>query len=275
MRTFDDEPIRLYRGPGWFSVFVISLVTSFAVAVGVEWAIQRGMFPALRQTQQQAYAPQPGPSQARAAAAPADKEPTVTKVPMIAGMPLAMANQALEARGLKLVVRDKRPHDELPADTVITQDPLPDSPVPPKSPVTVSISIGKAGGVALPDLTGQSLEQAAQALQAAGLKLSAIVGPDAGPRIVKSSDPAPGQPVAPGAGVALTVAASGVVVPKLTGLPWSKAKKALEESGLTLGKLRERFDEDRGSYVVLEQTPIPGTQVAAGTGVDIVRNEGD
>ena len=281
MRTFDDEPIRLYRGPGWFSVFVISLVTSFAVAVGVEWAIQRGLFPALRnaatQASPQPSAQQPAPPARAAAAAPAaERGATVIKVPMIAGMPLAMATQQVEARGLKLVVREKRQHDELPADTVITQDPLPESPVAPKSPVSVAISAGKAGASAqLPDVTGQSLEQAAQTLAAAGFKLGAVAGPDAGPRVVKSTEPAAGQPAAAGSAVALTLVASGVVVPKLVGLPWGKAKKALEASGLNLGKLRERFDEDHSSWVVLEQTPLPGTQVAAGTGVDIVRNEGD
>jgi beta-lactam-binding protein with PASTA domain len=304
MRTFDDEPIRLFRGPGWFSVFVISLVTSFAVAVGVEWAIQRGLFPALRQVQT-GGAPQE-PAAARAAAAtPPERGPAVVKVPMIAGMSVSEANQLLTARGLKLVVREKRQHDQLPPDSVISQDPLPESPVNPQSAVAVAISVGKPNGSApLPDLTGQPLEHALKALEAGGYKLGPVAGPSSGPRVVKSSDPAAGQTVPPGTSVGLTVVAAaqapaaaaptpapapapsaapqaapapagGVVVPKIVGLPWSKAKKALEESGLMVGKVRERFDEDRSSYVVLEQTPIAGTQVAAGSGVDVVRNEGD
>jgi beta-lactam-binding protein with PASTA domain len=321
MRTFDDEPIRLYRGPGWFSVFVISLVTSFAVAVGVEWGIQRGMFPALRHAQTGGAPPEQIPMQPAPGAAAPERGPVTVKVPMIAGMTVAEANQLLTARGLKLLVREKRPHDQLPPDSVISQDPLPDSPVNPQSTVAVAVSVGKSASAALPDFTGQPLEQAAKTLADAGLKLGAIIGPPSGPRIVKSSEPAPGQPVPVGTSVTLTVAAAaapaaaapapapapaaqpaapahaaahapaaappaaaapaaaqpaaGVVVPKLVGLPWSKAKKALTESGLVVGKVRERFDEDRGSYVVLEQTPIPGTLVAAGSGVDVIRNEGD
>jgi serine/threonine-protein kinase len=285
MRTFEDEPIRLYQGPGWFSVFLISLTTSFAVAVGVQWAIQRGMFPALRQAP--AGAPQTAPAPTPAATPARDSAATTSKVPMLAGMPLAMANQALEAHGLKLVVRERRYNDELPADSVISQDPLPDSPVPARSPVAVVVSAGKQNAGVMPDLSGQPLEQVSQALEAAGLKLGAVTGPDAGARIVKSSEPAAGQPVARGASVALTVeargsareqnvaTAGGVVVPKLIGLPWSKAKKLLQESGLSPGKVRERYDEEYGSYVVLAQTPAPGVQVAPGSGVDIVRNEGD
>jgi beta-lactam-binding protein with PASTA domain len=311
MRTFDDEPIRLFRGPGWFAVFVISLVTSFAVAVGVEWAIQRGMFPALRQAQTGGAPLEPAPAPARAGAPTLpERGPTVVKVPMIAGMSVSEANQLLTARGLKLLVREKRQHDQLPPDSVISQDPLPESPVNPQSAVAVAISVGKPSGSApLPDLTGQPLEQALKALEAGGYKLGPVAGPPNGPRVVKSSDPAAGQTVPPGTSVGLTVVAaaqavpapaapapaahapapapsaapqaaaaapaSGVVVPKIVGLPWSKAKKALEESGLMVGKVRERFDEDRSSYVVLEQTPIAGTQVAAGSGVDVVRNEGD
>src|SRR5262245_40450886 len=141
MRTFDDEPIRLFRGPGWFSVFMISLITSFAVAVGVEWAIQRGLFPALRPVQA-AGAPQ---EPARPAAPAPERGPTVVKVPMLTGMSVAEANQLLAARGLKLLVREKRQHDQLPPDSVISQDPLPDSPVNPQTAVAVAISVGKAG----------------------------------------------------------------------------------------------------------------------------------
>jgi beta-lactam-binding protein with PASTA domain len=321
MRTFDDEPIRLYQGPGWFSVFAISLVTSFAVTVGVHWAIQRGMFPALRNTQPGGAPPTqaPTPAQTAPVAAP-ERGPVTVKVPMIAGMPLTEANQLVAARGLKLTVREKRQHDQLPPDSVISQDPLPDSPVNPQSVVAVAISVGKSASAALPDFTGQPLEQAAKTLADAGLKLGAVIGPPSGPRIVKSSDPAPGHPLPAGTSVTFTVVAAaaaaqaaaaptpatapsaaappaaaaqlaapapaaapaaaaqpgaGVVVPKLVGLPWSKAKKALTDSGLVIGKVRERFDEDRGSYVVLDQTPIPGTLVAVGSGVDVIRNEGD
>jgi beta-lactam-binding protein with PASTA domain len=315
MRTFDDEPIRLYQGPGWFSVFAISLVTSFAVTVGVHWAIQRGMFPALRNPQPGGAPPTqtPAPAQTAPVAAP-ERGPVTVKVPMIAGMSLTEANQLVAARGLKLTVREKRQHDQLPPDSVISQDPLPDSPVNPQSVVAVAISVGKSASAALPDFTGQPLEQAAKALADAGLKLGAIIGPPSGPRIVKSSEPAPGHPLPAGTSVTFTVVAAaapaapaaptaaaaapapaavaqaaapaaapaaaaqpgaGVVVPKLVGLPWSKAKKALTDSGLVIGKVRERFDEDRGSYVVLDQTPIPGTLVAAGSGVDVIRNEGD
>jgi beta-lactam-binding protein with PASTA domain len=81
--------------------------------------------------------------------------------------------------------------------------------------------------------------------------------------------------VASASSVELTVELKGVEVPKLVGLSFSKAKKLLEESGLTVGKTRERYDEDRSPYVILQQSPEPGARVSPATAIELVRNEGD
>ena len=51
----------------------------------------------------------------------------------------------------------------------------------------------------------------------------------------------------------------------------ARAKRLIEDSGLKVGKTRERYDKYRDAWVVLEQTPEPGGHVAAGSSVDIVR----
>ena len=78
-----------------------------------------------------------------------------------------------------------------------------------------------------------------------------------------------------GSPVELVMIATGIEVPKLVGMPFGKAKKAIEAAGLTVGKVRETFDDYKDPWVVLSQAPEPGTRVAKGASIDLVRNEGD
>jgi serine/threonine-protein kinase len=204
-----------------------------------------------------------------------EEKPAHVKVPALLGLPLEVAGELLEARGLRLVVQHKSEHDEVPENAVIAQDPLPDSSLPPSAAVNVTLSTGKPKTAAVPDLAGKSLDAAKAELEAAGFTLGELSGPESGERVVASSSPTAGSPVPTGSAVALTLEAVGVEVPTLVGLPWAKAKKLIEERGLALGKVRERFDEDREGYVVLQQSPSAGTRVPAGSKLDIVRNEGD
>gem|GEM_PF-6820267 len=262
----DEDPFRLYRGPGWFGVIVTSFFTSSAVVFGVLWGIQSGHIPGLVQSAQ--------PPEAAAQPALAQSAPVNVKVPTIVGLPAETANELLGARGLRPVVRERK-ESALAIDTVIAQSPLADSLVPRDGAVELTLSSGPPAQVAVPELTGKPLDVAIKELEAAGLKAGALLGPDAGERVVLASKPAPGAQVAPASSVDLTVELRGVEVPKLVGLSFSKAKKLLEESGLKLGKVRERFDEDRDPLVILQQSPEPLARVSPATTVDVVRNEGD
>ena len=264
----DEDAFRIYRGPGWFGVIVTSFFTSSAVVFGVLWGIQQGHIPGLVQT------PQASPAAAAAAPALAQSAPANVKVPTLLGLPSDTANELLGARGLRPVVRERRESPQA-AGTVIAQNPLADSLMPRDGAVELTVSNGPPANVAVPELTGKALPDAVSALEAVGLKAGTLTGPDTGDRIVLASNPAPGAAVAPASSVALTVELKGVEVPKLVGLSFSKAKKLLEESGLTVGKTRERYDEDRDPYVILQQSPEPGARVSPSTAVELVRNEGD
>ena len=91
-----------------------------------------------------------------------------------------------------------------------------------------NVTSGKTLQVPVPDVTGKPPDEARSMLEGAGLALGALNGPDAGERVVASSDPAPLAAVAKGTAVALTLEAVGVPVPTLVGLSWGKAKKTLE-----------------------------------------------
>jgi len=262
----DEDAFRIYRGPGWLGVVVTSFFTSRAVVFGVLWGIQQGIIPGLVQPQK--------PLDAQAAPAQAQNAPANVKVPAVIGLPADAANELLAARGLRPVVRERRESPQA-ANTVIAQDPLADSLVPRDGAVELTLSSGPPAQVSVPELTGKSLPDAISAIEASGLKVGKLNGPDSGERIVLASKPAPGSSVVRDSEVELTVELRGVEMPKLIGLSFAKAKKLIEEAGLTLGKVRERYDEDHDSYVILQQSPQPGVRVSPSTAVELVRNEGD
>ncbi len=254
------------QGPGWFAVLFISLISSVAVVAGFQWATARGLLPGALV----ASAPVSGPA--------ADSDPSVTehvKVPAIVGLPVLIAGELLESRGLRLVVREKREHEVLPAEAIIAQEPLADSSVPRDSPVSVTVSTGKTATVLVPELKGMTLDDAKRTLGEAELSLGEVTGDESQGRVVDKTDPQAQSAAARGSAVKLVMVATGVEVPKLVGLPFAKAKKQLEEAGLTLGKVRERFDDFKDPWVVLQQIPEPGTHVAKGASIELVRNEGD
>jgi serine/threonine-protein kinase len=260
----DDELYRarlMPRGPGWFAVIVISFVTSCCVVFGFQWTIAQGWMQPLRSS------PQP------AAAQSTEAKPENATVPPLVGLSVDVARELLTARGLRLVVQEKRDDERIPVDAIVAQEPLPQSTLPTRAEVRVTLSSGKTLQVPVPDVTGKPPEEARSMLEGAGLALGALNGPDAGERVVASSDPAPLAAVAKGTAVALTLEAVGVPVPTLVGLSWGKAKKTLEQAGFAVGKVRERFDEARDAFVVLEQSPAPGTRAPAGSKLDLVRNE--
>lgn len=253
-----DDDYRLSpRGPGWLGVIVTSVLSSCVVLIAFLWAVQHGvlMAPALR-----------GKDPAAGAALAAH-----VAVPPLIGLSTATALELLNARGLRLVVRQKRAHSAA-VDTVIAQDPLADSRLPRDSAVVVVLSSGPAPSGNVPNLVGKPLSEAIKELEAAGFKAD-DVGPDAGPRVVTGTDPAAGKALERGASVKLLLAPAGLEMPKLVGISLTKAKAAIAEAGLKLGKLRSRYDDDIAAYLILTQTPAAGEVVQKGATVDLVYSE--
>ncbi len=258
-----DNSYRNYeRGPGWLAVLLISLIVSCAVVAGFQWASLNGHLPALL-TEPAHNAP----------ALPPEKAESI-KVPRVTGLPMSVASELLAARGLRLVVTDKREDELAPADTVVSQEPLSDSVVPENSPVNVVVSMGPAAGVAVPDVTGQTVEQAKAALEAAGLILTPLAESDPKEGMVDSTLPAATQSVARGSAVKLVLKSATGEVPRVVGMPFGRAKKVLEAAGFKIGKVRDGANDTRESDEILRQAPEPGARAAQGSTVDLVRNEG-
>jgi eukaryotic-like serine/threonine-protein kinase len=82
--------------------------------------------------------------------------------------------------------------------------------------------------------------------------------------------PAAGEPVKGKSIVRLVVAESpSIAVPKVTGAYLAKAKKTLQEAGLTVGAVRRVEHEELGQDYVLRQDPKPGAEVPPGTEVEL------
>jgi serine/threonine-protein kinase len=238
-------------------MILVSLITSCVVAFAAYMATEAGIIPV------------PGLKYLPAPVA----APVMASVPALDGMTLEAATELLRGRGLTVLVRDKQHHATAPIDTVIGQEPLAGSMLPPQAPVAVTLSSGKANETTVPELVGQTLEDATRALETAELKVGTLSGPQTGLRTVEKSEPPPRSLVTPGSVVALTLVAADVEVPKLVGLGWPRAKKLIESSGFKVGTVRDRYDEYRDAWVVLGQTPEAGTRAAKGSAIDIVRAE--
>lgn len=135
---------------------------------------------------------------------------------------------------------------------------------------TVTIDL-ETSAVTVPDVVGQSQDQAEQKIRDAGLEPSVSSGEAADPHVVDSQDPAAGTKVAPGSTVTLTLRAptsTGVTVPDLSGLSESGARQKLEDLGLTL------VVGSGSSGSVSDQDPSAGTVVERGSSVTVTLTPG-
>jgi serine/threonine-protein kinase len=159
--------------------------------------------------------------------------------------------------------------DDVPAGAVVGFDPVAGTELMRDQVVTVVVSQGHEP-VAVPDVTGQSPEQATANLEALGFVVekgedgrSAAV--DAGE--VMAVTPSPGDgPVAFGSTVTITVSAGVplVTVPDVTGMKQDEATATLEAAGLKADATRFFGNKVRG------QVPAAGEVVEQGSTVKIL-----
>jgi serine/threonine-protein kinase len=136
---------------------------------------------------------------------------------------------------------------------------------------------GGTKSVRVDDVTGMSLADATEAIEAQGL----VVG-DTTPQpseekknTVLAQNPPANTEVEEGSTVDLTFSSGPeqVSVPKLVGLPQSEAIAALQSADLKVGEITPR-DSDQPAGNVLESNPEEGKQVDVGTEVDLIVSTG-
>jgi len=177
--------------------------------------------------------------------------------------------------GQKLLVNEVfQTSDTVPADSVISTDPVAGVKVPENTTITVYVSSGK-DQIQMPMLEGMTEAEATAAIQAAKLTLGTIT--PANSATVKagsviSSDPSTGNMVALGSVVNLVVSNGKVVVPDVTNLDLNEAQDILMATNVglnvTIASQTACTTEPLGTIVLGQSVPA-GTAVAQGSNVTI------
>ncbi len=196
-------------------------------------------------------------------------------VARVIGLPVAEAEKVLTAQSLRVKIEGEEPNPEVPAGSVVWQDPPPDLIVPQGTTVNLTRSGGPAG-VPIPDMTDFDAQSATKILIAAGLKVGDIdtVPSGSDPDIVVGTRPTAGGAAAPGSTVALLVSRgpSTIEVPNLVGLKLDEARRQLEAAGFRTGRVSKV--ERRGPPgTVVEQSPTAGSRAARSGRVDLTVTE--
>ncbi|GAA2503611.1 Stk1 family PASTA domain-containing Ser/Thr kinase [Streptomyces longisporus] len=192
-------------------------------------------------------------------------------VPNVIGKTLDEANQILGDDKYKFVVKTKTQESSQPANTVLDQDPTLGKEVEKGS--TITLTIAKAPEtVAVPNVAGQSCDDAKSALQAVGLTGNCVNTPtndDNQVNKVISTNPGIGTQVKKNTAVQISIGQkqnNQVQVPNIQGQKLKDVKNALKQAGLQVGNINGSQDDNA---IVINSDPTPGSTVNQGTPVNL------
>ncbi len=200
--------------------------------------------------------------------------PANVNVPRLEGMTLAEAQAALEGAGLELGAQTQQPTSD-PALVNHVIDSTPKAGQAAKGGDSVAVIIGaEQTGVAIPNLSGQDLDDAESALRELGLRPQRPDNSDDTDK-VSGTDPSAGTRVEPGAEVdLLTGSGDEATMPNVVGRRLEQARDQLAELGFQRVSMRqESVSNDAEDGRVLEQSVQPGEQVS--TDQQIILTVGD
>jgi serine/threonine-protein kinase len=206
---------------------------------------------------------------------PAGVIPQDIRVPNVVGLTFPEASRTLEARGFKPQRGEQRFHNAAPRGTVLEQTPAAEASEQAGALVTLIVSAGQRIGT-IPPVIGMTRELALSALESAGYHAGQVeMRPSNEPRgAVIDSRPRPGTQAPMPSAVALVISEgpTTILVPDLIARTLSDATQLLRQVGLNLGDTQYEFGggvADAGA-VVVSQTPPAGSQVNAGTRVNVI-----
>lgn len=133
--------------------------------------------------------------------------------------------------------------------------------------------------VTVPSLTGESLETARMKADALGLRVEVrytLASSEVPADHIISQDPSADRKVRAGrtVWVVLSTGPEVVTVPNVEGLALREARLTLNERGLRVGRVEERYAPEVPPGQVLQQLPPPETELEAGNLVDLVVSRG-
>ena len=195
-------------------------------------------------------------------------------VPNLANMSIGEATVALQRVGLVVGETTYQEDNAIPANTVMSQDPVASTSVNKGTAVRLVLSKGK-GQVQVPALENFTLDDAAIALDAVGLFRGAITYEDNSDKpanTVLRSEPLAGTYVDSGTAVALVVSSGKVLVPDVTGMTETDARNALLDMQFLVDVVYT-VDDTVAPGTVLSQTPKANKAMAVGSVVTLEISE--
>jgi beta-lactam-binding protein with PASTA domain len=186
-------------------------------------------------------------------------------VPNVIGLREQQAEIRIEDRGLEALARSAQ--SNRPQGVVFAEKPGAGTQLDKGQTVTIFVSSGR---LAVPDLSGSSLADAQQKLQALGFKVEVKRVASTKPKdIVLEQDPAAGVTALRGTTVTLNVSsgAKPVVVPRVVGQTQGDAVQALTAVGLK--PVLQNVSSDQPAGTVVGQKPPAGKEVDKGAEVTV------
>ena len=204
-----------------------------------------------------------------------DEGPQVS-VPELVGLPLELAEEMIEDRGLEVGRITEETSEEEPG-TVLEQDPLANELVSEGSRIDLVVAVGE-DTTEVPEIEGMDEDDALQALREAGLvrgEREREYSDEVEEGHIISQDPAPGTEVTVGSRVDYVVSLGEelVTVRPVVNRTEEDAIARLEDQGLEPEIEREHHNTVAEGFVI-RQDPGAGTQVPPGSVVTIVVSEG-
>ncbi|OAH15615.1 Stk1 family PASTA domain-containing Ser/Thr kinase [Streptomyces jeddahensis] len=176
--------------------------------------------------------------------------PETVQVPDLQGLPLAQAKSELKDAGLEPGMVTRAFSEEIDRGSVISTEPS--AGIVRRAGSAVALTVSKGRPVDVPDVTGESIEDATADLEDEGLKVkiaSAQVNSEFDAGLVARQSPAADRQVAEGDTITLTISKGPVMVevPDVVGDSVDEARQKLEDAGF-------QVREDRGLFGLFGDT---------------------
>jgi len=205
------------------------------------------------------------------------------EVPDVENRSFREAKKRVESRGLRVKREVGRFNPNVPRETVVDQNPLPNSDVKPGRRVYLTVNAGEAPVVSIPDLNGISIREAKNRISSLGLKTGTIEPdslPSPYPNTITRQRPKPGDSLKTGGVVDLWystgLGSDSVQVPNVEGRTVKQARSRLMDRRLRAIVVDPRTpdadeagvesaDTSSARRFVRRQGRAPDTQVRTGT----------
>ena len=195
-------------------------------------------------------------------------------VPDVDGSVERLAVQQIKDAGLQALV-DRKPNDDgVKQGIVFEQDPAAGERIERGNFVTIVVSTGPSK-VRVPDVLGETRDQAVSELTSAGLKPNVVAVNSLKPvNTVLATAPKAGTEVVIGTTVRVNVSSGPkpVAVPNVIGMPFESAESTLQGAGFAVA--REDVDDSDPAGVVVGQRPAAGTQQGKGSVITLQVSKG-